>query len=379
VSLEPKRIKTCIPQKLQHHIQDLSNQMGLQIGQTMETWQMKLQELESNLSMITNTIPNDSYDDIKLIVSNIMANAQWLTGNCRDDIATIVPNWKFAETSLQNLLLFIRIVEDMKSFSSSIIADGDLKDDIEERMKILEDKRVLYGDLLRQDCIAWTILGYPVQELRPIITKFQESIFRLNHSIIERTQNAIEWNSEENGLGFWERPLILILEAIQLITESVQLIGRCSVTEVLQKHAANMSLLFLNKTLDIFRMLLKTHKNSKFPDAKVCFLFENVIQLFELAYLYQLSQDAPLMDVVSSTTTSCSSIMVPESTTEWFVSPLYHPAIEAGLELCTYAGSRSHEGMQDVIMHLCAKYIYALGELMEPVLDSHVKINTLLQ
>jgi hypothetical protein len=372
VSIEPKKMK--IPDKLTNHLNKLSHQMGLKIDETKETWQMKLNELESNLSMIVNTIPNDSFDDIKLIVSNIISNAEFLAGDNMNDIENIVPSWKYAETSLHNLIRFIQIVQDMQQ--PIVLNEQELQKDIETRLELVQSKRSLFGDLLRQECVAWLMLGYPVQELKPVIAKFQKSLFQMNWSVITRIEEAIRGSVHEIGLGYWEKPIVMILETIHLITETVLLIGTCKVTEELQSHATSLSLLLIEKISQIFTHLLKSHRNSKLPDAKVCFLYETLIQLFEYCILFQLLLDSPLD--VTSTTTSCSSI-VQEPMKQCDVTVLFHPAIEAGLELITYAGSKNDDGFQDVILHLCAKYLFALCELMEPVLDPAIVSQVSLQ
>ena len=43
-------------------------------------------------------------------------------------------------------------------------------------LNLFRSKRLLYGDMLRQDSLAWRVLGYPVQELEPVLAQFQESI-----------------------------------------------------------------------------------------------------------------------------------------------------------------------------------------------------------
>jgi hypothetical protein len=70
-------------------------------------------------------------------------------------------------------------------------------------------KRLLYGDMLRQNSIAWRVLGYPVHELESVIFQFQESIKNL---VWNHLYTVHDFATSLTGLtpsGNWEKVFII--------------------------------------------------------------------------------------------------------------------------------------------------------------------------
>jgi hypothetical protein len=155
-----------------------------------------------------------------------------------------------------------------------IISCGNVFQESEVILQTIKSKRLLYGETLRQNAAAWRSLGFPIDELGMLITRFHECLrSRIWPHLCNVNSYAASLISiDEKGTN-WEKPLALVLEAVIIASDTIQLLGKSMATLELLKATTELSTLYLNKTLFIIRSLFKPHRvNDKkvvrFPDAK---------------------------------------------------------------------------------------------------------------
>ncbi|KAI8818383.1 uncharacterized protein EV422DRAFT_538400 [Fimicolochytrium jonesii] len=142
------------------------------------TWELKKKELEYNLGQLVNGVPSDSYQDLKLITTQIIETANWLSGGNHEELGDYVPMWRSTQTNIENVIHFVKVVEDMKStIATGYQPDGDLPSDL------LQAKKEAWGDLLSTDGARWRTMGFPIDELQPLINAAGTWIYGLpwNH------------------------------------------------------------------------------------------------------------------------------------------------------------------------------------------------------
>lgn len=143
--------------------------------------------------------------------------------------------------------------------------------------------------MLRQNSIAWRVLGYPVQDLEHIIVQFQQTMKFLLWPHLNRVHDFVKsLGNDLSTINHWEKvggilvifdshfskSLGVILDSVALSSEVVQLLGMCPVSWDLIKAASAISVLYLEKCLLLLKTLFKpitknnTKKHGRFPDAK---------------------------------------------------------------------------------------------------------------
>ncbi|KAI8900645.1 hypothetical protein BC833DRAFT_580872 [Globomyces pollinis-pini] len=381
-----------LPDSLKSHILKMKHLSSLTMDQVMVEWDNRKSQLISNINLI-NTMPNDSYDDLKIIVENIMESAHWLCGNGFDELKYVVQEWKYSEHKLSNIIRFIRIIEDMKSNEIPKLT-RDLFIDIETIHSFIQSKQVLFGDMLRENCLAWRVLGFPVDDIGTVLQGYSDKVYRLVWDHLSNVNDAI--GSLEESFISWEKPLSVLLQSIQCASDLHHLLGATSSISISVRNACTqLATIYITKTLNLIRNLFSPYTprhQSRFPDAKVCHIYENLIQLLQCVSSYSISETINVEPILSNSTSTSSfgfsetSGHVQQSTKRIAIpsinlpTDLYHPVIEAGLELCTYASKPrpTDGGLQQLILSLCFKFTKSLSMIMEPVLQiehiNHVQL-----
>ncbi|KAJ3274175.1 hypothetical protein HDV01_003458 [Terramyces sp. JEL0728] len=245
------------------HLERMANNNHVQLQSLVNQWNSKLEELDSNVSMITKNI-SDSYDDIQIIITRITNLIDWLVPD-KQELRNVLPKYKYTEHVLDNLIRFVKIVEDMKSTNGQRYITGSLSRDTDVLLDLILTKKTLYGDSLRHDCLAWKVLGYPVQDLSSRVILFKDTIFNSIYHQLHQVTNALEHPQAD-----WVKPLEIILKTVEIITETALFFN--DFNQDLIKACFNLAEVYQEKSLDMVR--------SDIPDTKKCFIYENLTNLY---------------------------------------------------------------------------------------------------
>nr|KAJ3421627.1 hypothetical protein HK105_002892 [Polyrhizophydium stewartii] len=219
--------------------------------------------------MLWQSLPNDSYDDVKLIMQNVLNTARWLTNNDTDQLRHLVPSWHLAEHKLNNILRYIEIVEDIKQTIANpgFVPSGSLSHDCNALAAFIKAKRDVYGDTLRQEALPWRVLGFPVDELDPIFASFGSLAYRLVWYQMQRVRAEIGSlgdstvkllmhgrlaRSTEAGISDSDDPMMQSrrrelaaqsLQVLDLLAQTVSLVGPSALLpQQLEKQAMEISI-----------------------------------------------------------------------------------------------------------------------------------------
>lgn len=104
---------------------------------------------------------------------------------------------------------------------------GMLDSDMEYLLASLRAKKTLYGDMLRQDSLAWRVLGFPIKDLRSTIAVFKDVIYNLVWSYTTAVNDAIMALSySESDSTSWEKvPVYLIIATFCCIDMHYEYLG----------------------------------------------------------------------------------------------------------------------------------------------------------
>ncbi|KAJ3309739.1 hypothetical protein HDV04_005784 [Boothiomyces sp. JEL0838] len=229
VNLIQPEHRSKISKRTMLHLERMAHNNPMQFQSLLNQWNSKLEELESNISMITKNI-SDSYDDIRIIVTRITSLIDWLVPD-KEELKNALPSYKYAEHVLENLTRFVKIVEDMKNTNGKGYITGNLSRDTDVMLDLILTKKKLYGDSLRHDCLAWKVLGYPVQDLQSTIMLFKDTFIKQLYSekkihIIETptsSQSSL-FPADQSGQTIYAYSLYL--KGIELALDLVTLIGK---------------------------------------------------------------------------------------------------------------------------------------------------------
>ena len=325
-------------------------------------WQIKKGELESNLAMIINGFPTDSYDDARLLVLNVVDCANWLCGENYDELARLVPMFKLHQDKISQLKQFIKIIEDVRD-SQFPQFTSDLTKNCERVLLFLSEKKEIYGNTLHFGSIAWKVLGFPVDEVDAELKLFQEKIVELALNLLRRTQYYAQGFNIHTTIGGnnWERFSSACLDTMLITTTVLQIAGGGSYVRELISCSATLCHLFLLKTDQCLKLLVNSH-SVRFPDSRLCCMYESIIQLFK--YVSLIPSDANIK--------SCNDDMECDETKFSYYSNLYHVSIELGLELCEFCSKKrpTLKKFQPMVLSICKRYMVSLAILMQDVLDS---------
>lgn len=316
-------------------------------------------ELESKLQLLQSQIPNDSFEDLCFLVGNI--------NELMDAVGHLISNANNVHHLLNNFNNFIRIIREMQNFTIDFDCEN-IFESIKKTKEFLYLKSLSFKDSLREDCLGWRVLGYPVKDVENIIRLFQNKVFTANTSIILRVyQGFCDLNTEANKLSIWERPLTALVETIEIISSTVKLIGNAQLIHHLYQYHLQLVSIYLSKSLDITRLI--TSNSLKFPDSKILFIYENAILILD----YSTSIDSinsnlsTQLDQFMSSSTNSSSEQTTQESIAALPSDYYHGlVIELGLELCSYYSLKRpiQSEFKSIIYHLIVKYLESAGRIM---------------
>lgn len=94
-------------------ILQLSQLEHTSIAEMRDRWMRKLAEISRYVEMISNG-PTGDFEDLKMVVNNILEVGHWLSAGDLSVITTIVPAWRRADKSVTRAIEYIQIVQDMK-------------------------------------------------------------------------------------------------------------------------------------------------------------------------------------------------------------------------------------------------------------------------
>ncbi|KAL2918800.1 hypothetical protein HK105_201634 [Polyrhizophydium stewartii] len=250
-------------------VAQLAQIRGVSPHELWPIWLEKRREIESNIAMLWQSLPNDSYDDVKLIMQNVLNTARWLTNNDTDQLRHLVPSWHLAEHKLNNILRYIEIVEDIKQTIANpgFVPSGSLSHDCNALAAFIKAKRDVYGDTLRQEALPWRVLGFPVDELDPIFASFGSLAYRLVWYQMQRVRAEIGSlgdstvkllmhgrlaRSTEAGISDSDDPMMQSrrrelaaqsLQVLDLLAQTVSLVGPSALLpQQLEKQAMEISI-----------------------------------------------------------------------------------------------------------------------------------------
>ena len=337
------------------YISRLSYFHGVSVEPVKQEWLTKKNELESNISMIVNGFPSDSYDDARLLAVNVNECAKWLCEGNYLELEKLVPSFKLNQTKIMDLTSFIQIIENVRETKFPILGN-DLLKNCESVLKFLLQKQDIYGSCLQHGSLAWRVLGFPVDDVERELANFREQTTMLVLSTLTKSfKFTLEFSVAASS---WEVFSTICMDSVQTTALTLQILGNIECQPKLLELASKIAKQYLQETDNILKMLINL-KKFKYPDSRICSLYENVIQLFK----FILSIPA-MFDLNSN-----DGMEVDDPT---YFHKLFHPAIELGLVLCEYCNDEKRPSLKKfkpMIMSLCKRYISHLSSLMQDVLD----------
>jgi hypothetical protein len=184
-SISKRQVFTSQPKLLNHisfssnlveYLHSLAAQEHVSVQEIKNLWLSKKAELESNISILVHGQPTDNYDDLKSIAGKIQDTASWLSGDNLEELGNLVPSWKTSEHRLKQIMYFTNVVEDLRTTSLPQPTEH-VQGTIENIIKFVMRKRQLYGNLLRNDMIAWRVLGFPVNDINHCLSIFRDQLY----------------------------------------------------------------------------------------------------------------------------------------------------------------------------------------------------------
>ena len=349
------------------YLESLSRMYKVDVNAVKAEWATKKNELESNISMIVNGFPSDSYDDARLLVLNVVECTNWLCGENYQELERMIPLFKLHQSKIIELTRFIKIVEDVRDTNFPIVVP-DLGQSCERILAFLLGKKEIYGGTLQHGSIAWRVLGFPVDEVDRDLKIFREQVFALIITILTKVnQYAQYFNSHSAAGNNWERFNLISLDSIYITSIAFQILGHGPHSNSILELASNISHLYLQKADFILKELMN-EKQFKLPDSKICCIYENIVQLFK--HLVSIpSGDEKLQDN-DGISMDCDEFSVALK-----FANLFHPSIELGIELCEYCHSQKRPAskkFKPMVFNICKRYLSNLSNLMQDCLDPDI-------
>lgn len=329
----------------------------VEVVEEIEMDHAELKQLELNLISITKDIPC-AYSQFYALVTDLIQRIN----NCGHETKNI-KDWGHIEGTIDQMIIFIRVIEDMKQSNSESVNANDIFELSKAIKEFLKSKLNLYQDCLFEDCLRWRLLGFPVGDVEGIITQFNSNLYNLVELLIIKIFSLDELDLQWTT---WEKPSTLISDTIEIISDSLKLLGNVNLK--LSEYRQKLVIMYLQKNIIIIRELIGSHN---FCDSKIAYIYENLLRIFEyLSPIDEKSKQSLLLDELNPGERSIGSNMeldVSEGDTI-----LFHVIIDIGLELCTYCSrKRPNEGtqMQSVIYDICKKYVAKTTILIKSFVD----------
>jgi hypothetical protein len=324
----------------------------------IEMEQIELKQLELNLISITEDIPC-VYSQFYALVIDLIHKIN----HCGHETKKI-KDWDHMESTIDQMIVFIRIIEDMKQSNSQFIIASDIFELTKTTKDFIHSKLSLYQDCLFEDCLRWRLLGFPVNDVEGIITQFNTNLFNIVESLIIK---VLSINDLEVQWTTWEKPSTLISDTIEIISDSVKLMGNTQMNIKLSEYQQKLVVLYLQKNIKIIRDLIGVHN---FCDSKLAYIYENLLRIFDYLTPVGKSRQSLFTDGSNLGEISIGSSM--ELDVSERDTALFHVIIEIGLELCSYCSrKRPNEGsqMKAVIYEICKKYVAKTAMLIKTLVN----------
>ncbi|KAJ3006568.1 hypothetical protein HKX48_009584 [Thoreauomyces humboldtii] len=263
---------------------------ALRNGQPLEAaqanWDEKKREFEYNLNLLANGVPSDSYQDLRAITEKIVEAARLLSAGNLDELGDLVPVWRASENNIDNVVSYIKIVEDMKATTlMSFHVTGDLDDDLIRMKQCLDQKRSLWGTVLVDDAAAWKTLGFPVDELQELLSAAAGWIYGLPWSLLVQLDGELH-KLRATGTGHHPDPaahaiMERVFSGLLFAQDCAEFVGRPFQQRVLN-GAYSLTSAFFIFTLTLYEQLSqRSVGKARSAEVRVMQLFGNLVKLLE--------------------------------------------------------------------------------------------------
>ncbi|KAJ3294212.1 hypothetical protein HK104_003850 [Borealophlyctis nickersoniae] len=350
-----------------------AKQRNVTVERMQAEWDGKRRELEHNLALLSSGMRNDSYEDIRAIIQKIMNTAGWLSGGNMDQLGELIPIWKMLEQCIENVVQYIRVVEDMKStVASSFHLTGVLESDLGRMRECLDTKRQLYDNVM--DGEQWRSLGLPVDEIQPQMAAFASWMYGLPWGYF------MELNSEIGNMHDAQT----IKSVMNYVLSGLIFAGDCAdfIRRPFQPRAFDLAYhlttAFISWTIRQYDTLADAGK-ARSAEAKIMLLFDNVIKAL-IAVLAMRGSRSRIGDRRGNEE-GTSDADLPQR--RELLESLGRVIVEAGLRLCTAAKSKTvtpgvGESRKTLLVALACKYVSAVVKLAGSDKHSVARIQKLI-
>ena len=352
------------------------------IEQAHNKWIEHLQATESNFAQLTTRLALDSYQDLKLIMTQINESCIWICGGEENiaNVALYVPTWKLLERAVIDGMKFIHIVEDMNEsvLQKTPIILGNLSTDQNCLNEYINSKKLIHGDIMtgiNRLKLDKETRNLPFEDVKHIIARFNLFIANLIKSHLSHLQHAM------NTLDIracWDHPLNMLLASIQLTENSAELMDRSSKEFAdIKDQVFCIVVLLVEASIPLIN---RTIKKSRIADTKISHYYQRIISALEtFANLISSSNES-----VPTSMTTCSSevslFSVENVSARPEFGPLLHAIIEAGLILCEYSMENRQQYKQGMrlylikcAMRLCIVSAHVLDSILEYSIKNRIR------
>ncbi|KAJ3083934.1 hypothetical protein HK102_000830, partial [Quaeritorhiza haematococci] len=254
---------------------------GIATDVYVRAWNDRRRELEHNLTLLQNGVPSDSYDDIRAITEKIIEAAEWLSCGERAELGALIPLWRMLERNIENVVNYIKIVEDMKAtVNCSFHMFGDLDVDLKRMKELLQTKNDSYRDVLRQNAAQWILLGFPVES--ELIQSVKNWFYGLPRLYFTHLEQELYRPREVAAFHDLRIPHLMenALSGIQFTTECSHFL-HAPVPPRLMDQVLSLGAIFINYTTSMVDNLMNRSGKTRSAEGRVIMLYENLIQLFQ--------------------------------------------------------------------------------------------------
>ncbi|CAJ0647553.1 4340_t:CDS:2 [Entrophospora sp. SA101] len=128
-------------------------------------FQQRINDMETSLFVLHNSLPR-CYNEILHLTDRFLINADWIRCDYFKPFIQMFPQWSTLGKGFENIVQYVEIVEDMKITVESEFPQlsEDISSNLNQIQEVLEFKRSLYGDVIKQSGLSWKALGFPIDE-----------------------------------------------------------------------------------------------------------------------------------------------------------------------------------------------------------------------
>ncbi|KAF9978923.1 hypothetical protein BGZ73_008428 [Actinomortierella ambigua] len=158
-----------------------------------------VQTNEANQGARSGNCPEFSYTAIQSTTDAILELAYWICEPDFDmDLGRLSPGWRQHASSLEQVVHYVQVVESMRETVSSgpfhhrhLQHPIDLAEDLAQCQEVIDYQRTLFGEILRNNGLAWRSLGLPAMDR--LIESTQLWILQLAKTATARIQAEVQW------------------------------------------------------------------------------------------------------------------------------------------------------------------------------------------